>query len=80
MAEAKICGVSDETALDAALRGGARFVGFVFFPKSPRHISLERAAALAAKARGLVNLVAVTVDADDALLLSLIHISQGIVR
>lgn len=68
MAEVKICGVTDDEALDAALRGGARFIGLVFFPKSPRHLSLERAAALAARARGRVDTVAVTVNADDALL------------
>ncbi len=68
MAEAKICGITDAATLDAALNGGARFVGLVFFPKSPRHLSLDAAAALAARARGRAEIVAVTVDADDALL------------
>lgn len=68
MADVKICGVADDVALDAAIRGGARFVGLVFFPKSPRHLSLERAASLAARARGRVETVAVTVNADDAFL------------
>lgn len=68
MADAKICGITTVEALDAALTGGARFVGLVFHSKSPRHLSLESAAALAARARGRADIVAVTVDADDALL------------
>lgn len=71
MAEVKICGVTDDAALDAALRGGARFVGLVFFAKSPRNLSLDRAAALAARARGRVETVAVTVNADDEFLAAL---------
>jgi len=38
----KICGLATEAGLDAALAHGADMVGFVFFDKSPRHISLER--------------------------------------
>lgn len=68
MAEAKICGINGAAAMDAALAGGARFVGLVFYPKSPRHLSLERAAALAARARGRAETVALVVDAEDALL------------
>ncbi len=49
----------------AALAGRARYVGLVFFPKSPRHLALERAARLADQARGAAAIVAVTVDADD---------------
>lgn len=65
----KICGVKDEAGLDAALSAGANYVGFVFFPKSPRHLSLGAAAALAERARGRAGIVAVTVDPDDDLLL-----------
>ena len=68
MAAAKICGIKDSAALDAAIAGGARFVGLVFFAKSPRHLSFDAAAALAARARGRSEIVAVTVDAPDALL------------
>lgn len=68
MAQAKICGITDAAAMDAALSGGARFVGLVFFTKSPRHLGVEAAAALAARARGRADIVAVTVDANDALL------------
>jgi phosphoribosylanthranilate isomerase len=66
--EVKICGLSDEAGVDAALEAGADFVGFVFFPPSPRNVSLARAAALARRARGKARLVALSVDAEDALL------------
>ncbi len=65
MAEAKICGLTTRAGLDAALAGGARYVGLMFFPKSPRHLSLEAASALAAIARGRADIVAVTVNARD---------------
>jgi phosphoribosylanthranilate isomerase len=68
MAIAKICGLSTPPALEAALDGGAAFVGFNFFPASPRWISIEAAVALAAIARGRSRIVAVTVDPTDELL------------
>lgn len=68
MAEAKICGITDARALDAAIDGGARFVGFVVYPKSPRHLSRDKLAALAERARGRTEIVVVTVDADEELL------------
>ncbi|MEQ1707550.1 MAG: phosphoribosylanthranilate isomerase [Terricaulis sp.] len=68
MAETKICGIRDVAALDAALDHGARFIGLVFFPKSPRHVSFDAAMSLAAQARGRAEIVAVTVDAGDDLL------------
>lgn len=66
--EVKICGLSTPETLDAAIAAGADFVGFVFFPKSPRNVTLEQAAALAARARGRAKIVTLVVDADDALL------------
>jgi phosphoribosylanthranilate isomerase len=74
MVQAKICGLSTLDALTAAVAGGAAFVGFVFFDKSPRNLTPEAAARLAAplKARtgrqSPVKTVAVTVDPDDALI------------
>ncbi|MBN8529539.1 MAG: phosphoribosylanthranilate isomerase [Caulobacterales bacterium] len=67
-AQAKICGLTTVETLEAALDGGAAFVGLVSFPKSPRHLSLDAAATLAQRARGRAKVVVVTVDADDALL------------
>lgn len=68
MADAKICGVKDVRAIDAAIAGGARYIGLNFFPKSPRALSLDAAATLAAHARGRIEIAAVTVDADDEFL------------
>ncbi|MDP2763680.1 MAG: phosphoribosylanthranilate isomerase [Brevundimonas sp.] len=67
-AHAKICGLTTPGTLDAALAGGAAFVGAVVFPRSPRHIDPLHGATLFERARGRAKLVAVTVDADDALL------------
>lgn len=64
----KICGLKSDEALAAALDGGASHVGFIFFPKSPRNVSLEEAGRLRQAARGRAKAVAVTVDADDATL------------
>ena len=64
----KICGLSTADTLDAALDAGADMVGFVFFPPSPRHLSLERARELGARVDGRALKVALSVDADDATL------------
>ena len=61
----KICGLSTGLTLDAALDAGADMVGFVFFPKSPRHIDWATARALGRQARGRAKIVALSVDADD---------------
>lgn len=76
MADVKICGVTTSEALDAALMGGARFIGFVIYPQSPRHLGRERLAALAARARGKAEIVAVTVDADDETLQAIAQLAQ----
>ena len=66
MTEVKICGLSTPEAVRAALDGRAAFVGFMFFDRSPRNITPDLAARLAAPARGRAKVVAVTVDPDDA--------------
>ncbi|WP_417409344.1 phosphoribosylanthranilate isomerase [Hoeflea sp.] len=65
--EIKICGLSTPEAVDRVADLNADMAGFIFFEKSPRHVAIETAAALAAQARsrGLTT-VAVTVDMDDA--------------
>jgi phosphoribosylanthranilate isomerase len=64
----KICGLATEAGLDAALACGADMVGFVFFDKSPRHVSLELAAALSRQTANRACKVLLTVDAGDATL------------
>ena len=66
--EVKICGLSTRETAEAALAAGADLIGLVFFPKSPRNVTLEQAAGLAALARGRAKVVALVVDADDQLL------------
>jgi phosphoribosylanthranilate isomerase len=68
MALAKICGLSTPEAVAAALAGRAAYVGFMFFEKSPRYVTPQAAARLAAPARGKTKIVAVLVDPSDALL------------
>ena len=62
----KICGLSTRETLDVALESAADMVGFVFFPPSPRHLSLAVARELGRAANGRATKVALTVDADDA--------------
>jgi phosphoribosylanthranilate isomerase len=64
----KICGLSTPETVNAALENRAHLLGFIFFPKSPRHVSVAQAASLRELARGRAMTVAVTVDADDAML------------
>ncbi len=61
--EAKICGINSPDALVAAVDGGAGYVGFVFYPPSPRFVTPEQAAMLAAPAE--VKKVGLFVDAED---------------
>ena len=64
----KICGLSTPEAIDAAVAGGSAWIGLVFFPKSPRDVSPEQAAALVARAPERTGKVGVFVDPDDALI------------
>lgn len=64
----KICGLTDEDAVDAAIDAGADYLGVVFFEKSPRHVSLERAAEILQFVPEEVQRVGLFVDPDDALL------------
>ena len=64
----KICGLSTRETLEVALDAGADMVGFVFFPPSPRHLSLESARDLGRQVKRRALKVALTVDADDATL------------
>lgn len=65
-ARIKICGINTPAALDAAVAARADYAGFVFFPKSPRHLTPGDAAALGARAAGRIARIGLFVDADDA--------------
>jgi phosphoribosylanthranilate isomerase len=71
MVRVKICGLSTAESLATAIDAGANFVGFVFYAKSPRNVSLPQAAQLAELARGRAKIVALIVDASDANILAI---------
>lgn len=62
----KICGLTTAEAVESAVAAGARYLGFVVFPRSPRHLGLDEVAMLARDVPEWVAKVALTVDADDA--------------
>lgn len=64
----KICGLTSPQAVAAAAQAGAAYVGFVFFEKSPRNVSIDVARDLAADVPPGICKVALVVDADDATL------------
>lgn len=61
----KICGLTTAETLEAAIRARADYVGFNFFPPSPRFLSLKEAPAMAARAEGRITRVGLFVDATD---------------
>lgn len=64
----KICGLRSEADIAAVAAARAAYAGFVFFPKSPRHVSLDQARAMAFAAPVGLAKVALVVDASDAAL------------
>lgn len=64
----KICGLGTPATVAAAIDAGAAYIGFVFVEKSPRHLEIATAAELAALVPAGICKVALTVDADDAML------------
>lgn len=65
LVETKICGLKDRAAQAAALDGGAAYVGYVFYPPSPRAVDMAQAATLANMIEGRAKRVGLFVDADD---------------
>lgn len=68
MAQVKICGLRRPDHIEAAAQAGARYVGLVFFPKSPRAVSVEEAALLTQHIPMGVAAVGLFVNPDDVLL------------
>ncbi len=64
----KVCGLTSEAGVAAAAEAGVAYVGFVFFPKSPRNLDFTHAAKLSAAVPQGIRRVAVTVDAEDSTL------------
>ncbi|MDE0057098.1 MAG: phosphoribosylanthranilate isomerase [Defluviicoccus sp.] len=72
----KICGVSTPDILAAAVAGGAGDVGLVFFPRSPRNVSADEAASLAAGAPAHVTVVGLFVDPPDEALDEVLSVAR----
>lgn len=72
----KICGVNSADALEAAIAARADFVGFNFFPPSPRFLAPAQAQALGAQAAGRIPAVGVFVDADDRAIAEKLALTQ----
>jgi phosphoribosylanthranilate isomerase len=72
----KICGLNDAGGIAAAVEGRADFIGFVFFPASPRFVTPEAAAELGARAPKKIVKVGLVVDADDATLRAIVARSK----
>ena len=64
----KICGLKDGDAVRVAMNAGAGYIGFVYYPASPRHVALAQARQMASLLPQHVSSVSVLVDPDDALL------------
>ncbi|MBU1307618.1 MAG: phosphoribosylanthranilate isomerase [Alphaproteobacteria bacterium] len=62
----KICGIKTPEILDATIAAGADMVGFMHFPRSPRHASIEEIATLISEARGRVETCVVLVNPDNS--------------
>jgi len=73
---AKICGLRTAGAVDAAVAGGAAFVGFVFYPPSPRSISPADAGALIARVPDHIASVGLFVDPDDATIAAVLAVAD----
>jgi phosphoribosylanthranilate isomerase len=63
--QVKVCGLTEAECLQQAVSLGAAYVGFIFFPPSPRFVPPERAGELAALVEGGTQTVGVLVDASD---------------
>ncbi|MFK7902910.1 MAG: phosphoribosylanthranilate isomerase [Nitratireductor sp.] len=66
--EIKICGLSTTQSIQSVIDGGANYIGFIFFEKSPRNISLELASELSNYAGNKIKKVSVSVNASEAFL------------
>ncbi|MFI0396086.1 phosphoribosylanthranilate isomerase [Paracoccus jiaweipingae] len=81
MSIVKICGLTTPDDVDKAVQAGARYLGFVFFAKSPRAITTDSAAALALRVPPGVMRVGLFVNADDDFLASVLdHVALDMIQ
>ena len=72
---AKICGLSSEAAVAAAIDGGAAYLGFVFYPSSPRAVTPERVGRLCAAVPAGIARVGLFVDVDDEMIAAVLAVA-----
>ncbi|MCQ0970763.1 phosphoribosylanthranilate isomerase [Paracoccus sp. TK19116] len=75
MAQVKICGLTDQGTVFAAVEAGARFLGFNFFPRSPRFVKADQVAAISRDVPPGVARVGLFVDPDDAMLQTVLSVA-----
>ena len=63
--EIKVCGINDEISMNTALKFKVDYVGLVFYPNSPRNISINQSRQLLISRNKTTKIVALTVDPDD---------------
>ena len=76
----KICGVKSEDTAIHAINSNADYLGFIFYPQSPRNISFEDSSVIINKIKGKILTVAVTVDPDDSIINSIIEIGFSMIQ
>lgn len=78
--DVKICGLTDEDAIDTALDAGADYLGFVFYDKSPRAVTAEQAAELTQFVEGVIKVGLFVDPSDDLLATVLTHVRLDMVQ
>ena len=76
----KICGVKSEEIANHAIISNADYLGFIFYPQSPRNISFEESTVILNKVKNKISTVAVTVNPDDSMLNKIIEIGFSMIQ
>ena len=63
--EIKVCGINDQSSMDAAINNGVNYIGLVFYNRSPRNLSITCAKSLINNRTKISKIVALTVNPDD---------------
>ncbi len=76
----KICGIKSEDTAIHAINSNADYLGFIFYPQSPRNISFEDSSVIINKVKDKVSTVAVTVDPDESIINRIIEIGFSMIQ
>ena len=80
MTRVKICGLTTPETVEAAIKAGADYLGFMLYPRSPRALTPEQAAPLMEQSAGRVGRVVVTVDPNDDLLAAIAALRPDLIQ